>query len=75
MAKLTKKTLKDFPEVMFIAKKEEGDTEWFNANEEAADCMDDDGPQVVAHYKLVGVYELRKTVRTVQSINANGKKI
>ena len=76
MAKLTRATLKQFPEVMFIAKKSERDgSYWYSAQKQAADCIEDDGPEIVAHYRLAGVYELRKTVRTTHSIEAkNGRK-
>jgi hypothetical protein len=68
MAKLTKKILHKFPEVVFVAKKSDGDSEWFDCHEEAAECMDDDGPAVVAHYTLGGVYKLQKTVRTIDNV-------
>lgn len=75
MKNLTRKSLEQFPEVMFVAKKEDRDSEWFQANEEAEGCMDDDGPTIVAHYKLTGLFQLKKMVRTLQSVTAkNGMR-
>lgn len=74
MAKLTRRTLEQFPQVVFVAKKSDRDSEWFDCREAAAECMDDDGPAVVAHYTLGGVYKLQKTVRTVDNVMNRKKK-
>ena len=74
MAKLTRKVLEQFPEVVFVAKKKDGDTQWLDAQEEAADCIEDDGPTVVAHYTLSGVYKLVKTSRTLESVSVKRAK-
>lgn len=51
-----------FPEHIFVAHGEDGDSTWLNANEEAINAIDDDGPTRIATYRLVEVNELSKRV-------------
>lgn len=73
MKKMTKKVLEQFPEVIFVGKRRDLGSEWFETYEDAGDCIEDDGPSIVAHYKLTGVYRLVKTSRTVDSISVKSK--
>jgi hypothetical protein len=51
-----------FPGQLYVAIGHDGDDQWFNANEEVENCINDDGPTAVAEYKLVRVKKLRKVV-------------
>ena len=54
---------KKFPAAIFVSRTNGGtDEEYLDAHEDAAECVEDDGPTRVATYKLVEVLELSKYV-------------
>jgi hypothetical protein len=49
-----------FPKWLFVSKRDDDGTEWFNADEEQMAVIEDDGPTLVASYQLVKVNKLQK---------------
>lgn len=59
-----KKKFKQFPGFLFIAEHGEPQERWLSANKEAIDCLEDNGPELVATYQLVEVNKLSKRVKS-----------
>jgi len=67
MSKIKKKEVNKFPNKLYVACREDGGSEWFQAASTMAECLEDDGPEMVATYKLEEVSSLEKRVEVLKT--------